>query len=392
MEPKQAAADFVGHLEAIARSFKRRQSPSGTALNQPWLVTIALDGENCWEYYQKDGIPFLTALYQALSERSDIKLVTVSEFVEQFPPTETIPTERLHSGSWVDGSFTTWIGDSAKNRAWDLLTQARQVLANHPEATEKNNPEAWEALYAAEGSDWFWWFGEGHSSNQDAMFDQLFREHLSALYQALNEPVPPNLQEPVEPHAPKGEQRPQTFIHPVINGIGDEQDWDKAGRIEIGGARGTMHQSSTIQRLFYGVDHLNFYMRLDVKTGVQIGKDIPSELHLLWFYPERTMHNSPAPLAELPDEAPLNYLFHHHLGIDLLTGSTWLEEAVEHYQWRPHASRAQVAFNQCLELAVPWADLHIEPDDPLRLVLVLADNGIFQGYLPEKALVPITAP
>jgi alpha-amylase/alpha-mannosidase (GH57 family) len=392
MEPKQAAADFVGHLEAIARSFKRRQSPSGTALNQPWLVTIALDGENCWEYYQKDGIPFLTSLYQALSDRSDIKLVTVSEFVEQFPPTETIPTERLHSGSWVDGSFTTWIGDSAKNRAWDLLTQARQVLANHPEATEENNPEAWEALYAAEGSDWFWWFGEGHSSNQDAMFDQLFREHLSALYQALNEPVPPNLQEPVEPHAPKGERQPQTFIHPVINGIGDEQDWDKAGRIEIGGARGTMHQSSTIQRLFYGVDHLNFYMRLDVKTGVQIGKDIPSELHLLWFYPDRTMHNSPAPLAELPDEAPLNYLFHHHLGIDLLTGSTWLEEAVEHYQWRPHASRAQVAFKQCLELAVPWADLHIEPDYPLRLVLVLADNGIFQGYLPEKALVPITAP
>ncbi len=392
MEPKQAAGDFVGHLEAIARSFKRRQSPPGTALNQPWLVTIALDGENCWEYYQKDGIPFLTALYQSLSDRSDIKLVTVSEFVEQFPPTETIPTEQLHSGSWVDGSFTTWIGDSAKNRAWDLLTQARQVLANHPEATEENNPEAWEALYAAEGSDWFWWFGEGHSSNQDAMFDQLFREHLSALYQALNEPIPPNLQEPVEPHARKGEQRPQTFIHPVINGIGDEQDWDKAGRIEIGGARGTMHQSSTIQRLFYGVDHLNFYMRLDVKTGVQIGKDIPSELHLLWFYPDRTMHNSPAPLAELPDEAPLNYLFHHHLGIDLLTGSTWLEEAAEHYQWRSHASRAQVAFNQCLELAVPWADLHIEPDYPLRLVLVLADNGIFQGYLPEKALVPITAP
>jgi len=70
-----------------------------------------------------------------------------------------------------------------------LLAEARAVLANHPEATEENNSEAWEALYAAEGSDWFWWFGEGHSSNQDAIFDRLFREHLCGIYKALNEPV-----------------------------------------------------------------------------------------------------------------------------------------------------------------------------------------------------------
>jgi hypothetical protein len=43
-------------------------------------------------------------------------------------------------------------------------------------------------------------------------------------------------------------------------------------------------------------------------------------------------------------------------------------------------------------VAVPWADLQIEPDYPLRLVLVLADNGIFRSYVPENTLVPITAP
>lgn len=392
MEPKQAAGDLVGHLDAIARSLKNRQSEGGTALEAPWLVTIALDGENCWEYYEKDGLPFLESLYQRLSDHPDIKLVTVSEFIEQFPPTEIIPTAQLHSGSWVDGSFSTWIGDPAKNRAWDLLTQARATLANHPEATEENNPEVWEALYAAEGSDWFWWFGEGHSSNQDAMFDQLFREHLSAIYTSLNEPIPPVLNRPVELHEAKGEQQPETFIHPVINGMGDEQDWDKAGRIELGGARGTMHKSSAIQRLWYGVNHLNFYLRLDFQRGIQIGNDIPSELHLLWFYPNQIMHNSPAPLAELPDEAPLNYLFHHHLGINLLTASTWFEEAGEHYLWHPRASRAHVALNQCLELAVPWADLQVEPDSPLRLVLVLADNGIFRSYIPENTLVPLTVP
>lgn len=392
MNPKHAASDLVSHLEAISRSLKHRQPSGDTSLEQPWLVNIALDGENCWEHYHQDGLPFLESLYETLSNHPDIKLVTVSEFIEQFPATEIIPAQELHSGSWVDGSFTTWIGDPAKNRAWDLLTQARQVLANHPEATEENNPEVWEALYAAEGSDWFWWFGAGHSSNQDAMFDQLFREHLCAIYEALNEPIPASLVQPVEAHDIWRDQRPESFIHPVINGIGDEQDWDKAGRIEIGGARGTMHKSSDIQRLWYGVDHLNFYLRLDFRSGVQVGRDIAAELHLLWFYPDQAMHNSPAPLAELSDEAPLNYLFHHHLGINLLTGATWFEEAVEHYQWYPRASRAQVALDQCLEVAVPWADLQVEPDYPLRLVLILAENGIYRSYIPENALVPLQVP
>ena len=386
MPAQRAAADLVGHLEAIHRMHKHRQP------EQPWLVTIALDGENCWEYYPQDGKLFLEALYQTLSNESQIKLVTVSEFLQQFPATATIPQEKLHSGSWVDGSFTTWIGDPAKNRAWDYLTAARQVLANHPEATEENNPTAWEALYAAEGSDWFWWFGEGHSSNQDAIFDQLFREHLCGIYQSLNEPIPPYLRQPVEVHEAKADHRPQSFIHPVINGIPDEQDWDKAGRMEIGGARGTMHNSSVVQRLWYGLDHQNFYLRLDFKSGVQPGKDLPAELNLLWFYPDRTMHNSPVPLENVPDEAPVNYLFHHHLEINLLTQSVYFQEAGEDFQWQPRLSRAQVALDRCLELAVPWADLQMPPDYSLCLIVILSNQGHFNSYLPDKKLIPIDIP
>jgi alpha-amylase/alpha-mannosidase (GH57 family) len=393
MSAHEAATDLVGHLEAIARSLKAHQSSGRTTLEQPWLVTIALDGENCWEYYPEDGRPFLEALYTILSNQIGLELVTVSEFLEKFPPTATLPSEELHSGSWVDGSFTTWIGDPAKNRAWDLLTQARQILAKHPEATEENNPEAWDALYAAEGSDWFWWFGEGHTSNQDAMFDQLFREHLTTLYSALNEPVPPEVRRPVESHEQPSDHLPESFIHPVIDGRGDEQDWDKAGRIEIGGARGTMHRSSLVQRLWFGVDHLNFYLRIDFKAGVTPGSDLPPEVHVMWFYPQQPMLNSPAPLAEIPDEPPVNYLFHHHLGINLITQSHWFQEATEHGQWRSHPSRAQTAFDTCLEIAIPWADLQlVEPDWLLRIVVMLADEGRYVSYLPEDALIPVQVP
>jgi alpha-amylase/alpha-mannosidase (GH57 family) len=392
MEPKRAAADLVGHLEAIARTLKHRQAEGGTALDRPWLVTIALDGENCWEHYPQDGKPFLENLYQTFSQHPEIQLVTVAEFLDRFPATETLPTKELHSGSWVDGNFTTWIGDPAKNRAWDLLTAARQVLANHPEATPESNPTAWEALYAAEGSDWFWWFGEGHTSNQDAMFDELFREHLVALYQALNEPIPEELYQYVEIHEARGDRPPSGFIHPLIDGRGDEQDWDLAGRMEIGGARGTMHRSSAIQRLWYGVDHLNFYLRLDFSSGIKPGVDCPPELNLLWFYPDRTMHNSPVPLLDLPDAAPLNYLFHHHLELNLLTNSIQFQEAGEHHQWHPRFTRAQMSVDRCLELAIPWADLQVEPDYPLRAVLVLSDRDRFQDYLPENTLIPVAVP
>lgn len=391
MDSHHAAMDLLGHLEAISRSLIHRQG-DGTGLNEPWLVTIALDGENCWEHYPKDGLFFLEELYRRLSHQSDLKLVTVSEFIEHFPPTVTLSNKQLHSGSWIDACFSTWIGDPIKNKAWDYLTIAREVLATHPEATEENNPEVWEALYAAEGSDWFWWFGEGHTSNQDAMFDQLFREHIAAMYRALNEAVPPYLRQPLEDHHKKQDHRPSSYIHPIIDGFGDEQDWDKAGRYDIGGARGTMHKASLVQRMFYGWDHLNFYLRLDFKQGVQPGEDLPRELHLLWYYPGDCRTNSPAPLSDLPEKAPLNYYFHYHLGINLVTESVWLEEAQGYQVWHPRASRALIALNQCLEIAVPWADLHIEPDSHLHMIAVLADYGHFRDFLPENQLISLQMP
>lgn len=393
MEPDVAAEDLIKHLDAIATKLKANQGDDGTTLEQPWLVTIALDGENCWEFYPKDGLPFLDALYSRLNARQDIKLVTVSEYLNQFPPRATIPTQALHSGSWIDGNFTTWIGDPIKNKAWNLLKAARDTLANHPEATEKSNPGAWEALYAAEGSDWFWWFGEGHSSNQDAMFDQLFREHLAALYQALDEPIPDILRHPLEQHTPTADYPPQGFIHPVIDGLGNEQDWNHAGRISVGGARGTMHRSSPVQRLWYGVDHLNFYLRFDLQAGQTLGKGDCQELHFLWFYPHQTMHNSPIPLADLPNQAPLNYLFHHHVCLNLGTGKTIFQEAIPHSQWQPQTHTITYALESCLEVAVPWQNLpNIHPDWQLQLVVLLASQGCYLEYFPEHHLIPLTVP
>lgn len=392
MTATQAATDLVEHLQGIAHTLKSNQTSGSSGLENPWLVTIALDGENCWEFYHQDGRPFLETLYQTLSHEPRIQLVTVSEFLERFPPSASLAAHTLHSGSWVDASFSTWIGDPIKNKAWELLTAARQVLAHHPEATESSHPIAWEALDAAEGSDWFWWFGEGHSSNQDAIFDQLFRTHLTTLYQALGEPVPEALQFPLDRYDKTGDHQPHNFIHPIIDGRRDDHNWDEAGRLELGGSWGTMHRASAIQRLWYGVDQSYLYLRLDVLAGVKPGIDCPPELNLFCFYPDRTGHNSPISLANLPNQAPLNYLYRHHLKVHLLYQSVRFLEAVEYSLWEPRISYAKVAVDECIELAVPWRDLGVGTDWSLSLVLVLARNGQFQNYLPEDQLLTLRVP
>jgi alpha-amylase/alpha-mannosidase (GH57 family) len=387
MDARHAATDLVGHLQAIHRRYQ--QDWHG---DRPWLVTIALDGENCWEHYPKDGLDFLRTLYSLFSADPALQLVTVSEYLDRYPPTATIPPERLHSGSWVDGSFTTWIGDPVKNKAWDLLAEARQVLAKHPEATEETNPDAWEALYAAEGSDWFWWFGEGHSSNQDDIFDRLFRQHLAGIYSALNEPIPHHLHFPLEDHQRRGSYQPESFIHPTIDGIGDEQDWEKAGRIEIGGARGTMHQSSLVQRLYYGLNHRSFFLRFDFRASMHRHRELPGELHIFWYYPGVPRPANSIPLMGLPDRPPLNYRYHHHLGINLSTQTPWLEEARGDRQWHPRPNQVEVAWQQCLELSVPWIDLHMEPDTPIHLIAILARRGDFDSVLPENNFITLKIP
>lgn len=394
MDTDQAVCNLIGQLQGITRRLKETQGEIGTGLSKPWLVTIALDGENCWEFYDQDGKPFLESLYSRLSEDKQIKLVTVGEFIQQFPPTKNIPMDKLHSGSWIDGSFSTWIGDPAKNKAWEYLQAARLTLAQHPEATRQNNSEAWEALYAAEGSDWFWWFGEPHHSTHDDMFDQLFREHLIAVYQALNEAVPNYLLSPITNFdTPCGESgQPCGYIHPIIDGKGDEEDWDKAGKIKVGGARGTMHRSSVIPYMYYGWDHLNFYFRFDLRGGALVGKDLPSELHLAWFYPHRQGYNNSLPIAEMPDQAPLNYHYRHHFGINLLTKTFWLQEAGENNSWHSRHCRGEIALDKCIEIAVPWQDLHLDPDSELSLLVFLAENGQFKEALSEDNLIRLQVP
>jgi alpha-amylase/alpha-mannosidase (GH57 family) len=171
------------------------------------VLTLALDGENAWGAYPDDGRPFLHALYRALTEDPDVQTTTFSGYLKH--RTAAQATERivheLFTGSWIDemGSapgvdLGTWIGETEENRAWVLLGRVRDALS---EAALDIPPAALAALYAAEGSDWFWWFGEDQDSGTDQEFDDLFRMHLrNALRLAAREPLS-ELDLSIVPHA-----------------------------------------------------------------------------------------------------------------------------------------------------------------------------------------------
>jgi hypothetical protein len=169
-------------------------------------------------------------------------------------------------------------------------------------------------------------------------------------------------------------------------------DWNMAGKMEIGGARGTMHQSSITQRIYYGADHRNLYLRVDFKQGTKPGVDIPAELNIVWFYSNQTMHNSLLPLAELPRSEPMNYRFHHRIQVDLQTMNCWLQEATEYDRWESRPCSAKAAWDTCLEIAIPWDDLDIEPTYALEMMMVFADCGRYRSYLPEAGTIPMQMP
>ncbi|QLQ33480.1 MAG: glycoside hydrolase [Candidatus Thiothrix singaporensis] len=178
---RDAVADFILHLENIA-VFLNHNAP-----NQ--VVPIILDGENAWEYYPNNGAYFLDALYTALSNSEHICMTTFAE-ASQLP---SRPLPALCAGSWVYGSFSTWIGATDKNRGWDYLVDAKQAF-DQAVAAGSLNPQQQELasrqLGICEGSDWFWWFGDYNPADSVRDFERLYRQQLRKLYEMLAAPPP----------------------------------------------------------------------------------------------------------------------------------------------------------------------------------------------------------
>ncbi|HEC91623.1 MAG TPA: alpha-amlyase, partial [Candidatus Atribacteria bacterium] len=167
--------------------------------NDNHIITIALDGENEWEYFSDSGEKFLSILYSMLTESKEFETTTFSEYLSKYEG--RVELKEIYPGSWINADFDIWIGAKEENRAWSLLSETREILINfiksNPQFDEKKIKQAWEKLYQAEGSDWFWWFDDDFPTDNKEEFDSLFRTHLKTIYKILCTDPPASLNIPI---------------------------------------------------------------------------------------------------------------------------------------------------------------------------------------------------
>jgi alpha-amylase/alpha-mannosidase (GH57 family) len=272
---RDAANDLLYRLREIHRNldsagaYATQPSSKGDSGRDLPLVTIALDGENAWEYYARDGRDFLQYLYEGLQQDPSLRCVTVSEHLAESPAVQSLGW--LHTGSWIGGDLGTWIGDRAHGVAWELLREARENIdkASAPLDLE----EAREQVRIAEGSDWFWWFGDHHHTSLDAVWDLTFRQHLQESYRLAGTEAPLSLS-----YAVCGEfvcampAPPSAPISPNIDGLMEPEEWVAAGRLATT-TSSTMQRAGgvPIREVRHGSDGEHLFLLIVPDSGYSLG-------------------------------------------------------------------------------------------------------------------------
>jgi hypothetical protein len=265
-------------------------------------VSVILDGENCWEHYPGGGVEFLRTLYRRCVKVPGVVTTPIGEHLQRHPPQERLP--RLFAGSWIGHNFKIWVGHEEDNTAWDLLHRTREYLKARCAEPGPQTPRhrAWEELYIAEGSDWFWWYGDEHSSAQDALFDHLFRKHLQNVYLLLGDVPPADLARPISRRGPRATYTPpRAFLDVKIDGRSTFFEWISAGRYTCQNERGTMAMAmaGTLAEIHFGFDLERLLIRIDCESparsaltlagcdSVRIGFTEPAGLELRLPQPDQ---------------------------------------------------------------------------------------------------------
>ena len=378
-----AARDFVNRILAI------RAQLEGSGATGPHLVSVILDGENAWEYYPNDGKEFLHNMYRLLQEeqkKGTIRTITPSAYVSRFPEQPKI--EDLWDGSWVSPDYLTWIGEDEENRAWDYLGRVRAFVEKKKHNLDEDTLAAvMDAIYTAEGSDWFWWYGADQDSGDDMSFDLQFRRTLQRVYELMGEEAPTFLKVPVIPQrAVAPVAGASAVITPTIDGLAGEEEWQGGGYYT--------EEQGVIAQLWYGFDTQTLYLRVDARRPwAEVGKETR-----LGFYLTRPGGGTEQPFSRIGAGETLlgfgaNVLVEVTIAGQGATAAFYTVDETGAYT--PSEARLPVGVSaSAVELAVPYA-VFGKPDagDVFRLRAVVSEGGvrdiqIVPGAGPAQLVAP----
>lgn len=343
MDASSAASDFMGRIRDNARPL--------LASGRDALVPIVLDGENAWEHYYRNGRPFLSELYRRISEDPTMEAVTVSEALSRV---SADPLDHIFPGSWISANFDVWIGFDEDNKAWELLLAARQAFEKvQPGSVPAADYElALEELLVAEGSDWCWWYGPHHHTDNREEFDQLFRDHLANVYRALNLTPPSELSRPIiRKVAAAVVEAPTAAIEAAVDGeVTSYFEWLGSGLYRVDSRQGSMHgHRFLVKELLYGAGQDEIFLRVD-------------------FLEEE--------LADLEVRFTVNG---HNVAARLTGGQA---EIVAGATLKP-----RMAWKTVLEVGIPFDRLQIGADDRVKIQVSVWQQGLPMDSLPQEGWI-----
>jgi alpha-amylase/alpha-mannosidase (GH57 family) len=381
--PSDAAAeDFVGRLAEAGRRYRQRTGSAGGGGEA--RIFVILDGENAWEHFEGGGRPFLRALYRRLESHPELRAVTMSEACAT-PPAAELPS--VFPGSWIDANFYIWIGHADDQQAWGQLADARDALDHAAGIEPAALAQAREEVLIAEGSDWFWWYGDDHSSAHDLEFDDLFRRHLRNAYRLLRKPIPDELfVSNISAGAPAPvETPPVALIAPTIDGeVTSYFEWVDAGFLEVTDTAGAMHRSdrapSLVTSVRFGFDLTRLYVRIDFSRRVADLMAEGHEISLKFMRPEPVRFSVKEQAGR-----PHGEYWRRPAGGD--TGAAGVP-------WVPRGpGQAVVGLGRVLEVALPFADLGATAGAALAFFVAVYDpHSTERERHPEHRPIELTTP
>jgi alpha-amylase/alpha-mannosidase (GH57 family) len=362
-----AADDFIYRLVTAGRRYGSRTG------GEEATIFVILDGENAWEHYDGQGRPFLRALYGRLAAHPDIRTVTMSEACAA--ATETLPS--IFPGSWINGDFYIWMGHPDDHRAWGQLAEARRTLDQAaPSAEPAALERAREEMLIAEGSDWFWWYGDDHSSDHDREFDDLFRRHVRNVYRALDRPVPEDLfvTNITTEAAPLVIEPPTGMVGPSLDGeVTSYFEWMGAGCVDTAMAAGAMQQIDAgvgrISLIEFGFDPEHLWLRID--AGVPMRTFLAADVRI------RLRFLNPAGARVVVEAGALLRLERREPGGD----------------WeRVPCEGLAAAVGQILEVRVPIRCFELPPGARIAFVVVVEKGGMETEHHPPHTAIELQLP
>jgi alpha-amylase/alpha-mannosidase (GH57 family) len=368
MPAREAAEDFLYRIKESAAPVLRQGRNA--------VVPVILDGENAWEFYPQSGREFLRRLYDAIQKDPSIEALTISEAIER----ETAPQKlaSIFPGSWINANFDIWIGAPEDNIAWDHLSAARNFFAeNADQASPAQNALAYEELLIAEGSDWNWWYGPEHHSDNDREFDELYRKHLSNVYLALGSAAPDVLAQPIAGAPDKPHFTPQTaYISPGIDGkdVG-YFEWLGAAAHVADRYSSAMHGKLFLLDTGYaGIDGANLYCRLDFM-------DPPEE----WASGDTQL--TVAIETQSPD--PSSAATVHRLESDISGGQVRAWTFAEHSHPGERPESIELCLGSIFECRVPLKLLGAQLHATLRVRFSLWRERLPLDALPQEGAIEV---